>query len=201
MTDDSYKTIQSPAEGFYAEKRSRFISLAFPAGTIEEAMALLDKYRKQYYDARHLCWAYMLGHERQIFRANDDGEPSSTAGKPILGQINSNELTDILIIVVRYFGGIELGTSGLITAYRSAAANALSHAEIITRTVDEDITVRFDYPYLNNIMRIVKELAPAILAQTIDTNCLITLRIRRSKAEYLKARLLKVETATIADKG
>ena len=118
MADDSYRTIQQVAEGYYTEKRSRFISYAIPVRTVEEVKEELDKYRKQYYDARHVCWAYMLGADRQTFRANDDGEPSSTAGKPILGQINSNELTDILIIVVRYFGGIELGTSGLIVAYR-----------------------------------------------------------------------------------
>ena len=110
MADDSYKTIKQVAEGYYTEKRSRFISYAIPVRTVEEVKEQLEKYRKQYYDARHVCWAYMLGPERQTFRANDDGEPSSTAGKPILGQINSNELTDLLIVVVRYFGGIELGT-------------------------------------------------------------------------------------------
>ena len=123
MADDSYKTIKQIAEGYYTEKRSRFISYAIPVRTVEEVKEQLDKYRKQYYDARHVCWAYMLGPERLTFRANDDGEPSSTAGKPILGQINSNELTDILIIVVRYFGGIKLGTSGLIVAYKAAAAD------------------------------------------------------------------------------
>ena len=107
MADDSYKTIKQVAEGYYTEKRSRFISYAIPVRTVEEVKEQLEKYRKQYYDARHVCWAYMLGPERQTFRANDDGEPSSTAGKPILGQINSNELTDLLIVVVRYFGGIE----------------------------------------------------------------------------------------------
>ena len=126
MADDSYKTIKQVAEGYYTEKRSRFISYAIPVRTVEEVKEQLEKYRKQYYDARHVCWAYMLGPERQTFRANDDGEPSSTAGKPILGQINSNELTDLLIVVVRYFGGIELGTSGLIVAYRTAAAEAIA---------------------------------------------------------------------------
>ena len=124
MADDSYKTIKQVAEGYYTEKRSRFISYAIPVRTVEEVKEQLEKYRKQYYDARHVCWAYMLGPERQTFRANDDGEPSSTAGKPILGQINSNELTDLLIVVVRYFGGIELGTSGLIVALRAAASSA-----------------------------------------------------------------------------
>ena len=164
MADDSYKTIKQIAEGYYTEKRSRFISYAIPVRTVEEVKEQLDKYRKQYYDARHVCWAYMLGPERLTFRANDDGEPSSTAGKPILGQINSNGLTDILIVVIRYFGGIELGTSGLIVAYRTAAAEAIAAAEIEERTVDEDITIAFEYPYLNGIMRIVKEENPVIVS-------------------------------------
>jgi uncharacterized YigZ family protein len=195
MADDHYQTILAPAQGYYTEKRSRFLSFAHPAHTVDEVKQLLEQYRKQYYNARHLCWAYMLGFERLIFRANDDGEPSSTAGKPILGQINSHKLTDILILVVRYFGGIELGTSGLIIAYRLAAADALAHAEIIERTVDEDVTVHFEYPFLNAIMRIVKEDAPTILAQSFDTDCRITLRIRKGEAERLKAKLLKVESA------
>ena len=199
MADDSYKTIKQIAEGYYTEKRSRFISYAIPVRTVEEVKEQLDKYRKQYYDARHVCWAYMLGPERLTFRANDDGEPSSTAGKPILGQINSNGLTDILIVVIRYFGGIELGTSGLIVAYRTAAAEAIAAAEIEERTVDEDITIAFEYPYLNGIMRIVKEDEPAILEQSYDMDCLMRLRIRKSMMGKLRARLEKVETARIIE--
>lgn len=195
MSDDSYRTIQQVAEGYYAEKRSRFISYAIPVRTVEEAKEELDKYRKQYYDARHVCWAYMLGADRSAFRSNDDGEPSSTAGKPILGQINSNELTDILIVVVRYFGGIELGTSGLIVAYRTAAAEAIAASEIEERTVDEEITVVFEYPYLNGIMRIIKEDNPIVISQHFEMDCEITLRIRKRDMERLKARLLKVESA------
>lgn len=197
MIHDSYKTITGLAEGFYSEKRSRFISYAIPLRTVEEAKTEINKYRKQYYDARHVCWAYMLGPERVTFRANDDGEPSSTAGRSILGQINSNELTDILILVIRYFGGIELGTSGLTAAYRSAAADAIAHAEIEERTVDEDITVVFQYPYMNGIMRIVKEDNPAVISQHFDMDCEMTLRIRKSEAERVKNRLLKVETARL----
>lgn len=193
MEDDSYKTICGLSEGYYTEKRSRFISYAIPVRRVEEVKEELDKYRKQYYDARHVCWAYMLGADRQTFRSNDDGEPSSTAGKPILGQINSNELTDILIVVIRYFGGIELGTSGLIVAYRTAAAEAIAAAEVEERTVDEDITVAFEYPYLNGVMRIVKEDAPAIISQSFEMDCEMTLRIRKGEAGRLKARLLKVE--------
>ena len=143
MADDSYKTIKQVAEGYYTEKRSRFISYAIPVRTVEEVKEQLEKYRKQYYDARHVCWAYMLGPERQTFRANDDGEPSSTAGKPILGQINSNELTDLLIVVVRYFGGIELGTSGLIVAYRTAAAEAIAARRACLVTLQADYYVNF----------------------------------------------------------
>ncbi|HBK28471.1 MAG TPA: YigZ family protein, partial [Parabacteroides sp.] len=183
------------AEGYYTEKRSRFISFAVPVRTVEEVKAELAKYRKEYYDARHVCWAYMLGPDRKTFRANDDGEPSSTAGKPILGQINSNELTDVLIVVIRYFGGIELGTSGLIVAYRTAAAEAIAAATIVERTIDEDITVIFEYPYLNSIMRIVKEDGPVIISQKFDMDCEMTLRIRKGEAERLKNRLEKVETA------
>ncbi len=195
MADDSYKTIKAMAEGYYTEKRSRFISYALPVRTVEEVKEHVDKFRKQYYDACHVCWAYMLGPDRKQFRAVDDGEPSSTAGKPILGQINSNELTDILVVVIRYFGGIELGTSGLIVAYRTAAAEAIAAAEVEERTVDEDITVVFEYPYMNGIMRIVKEDNPIVLSQKFDMDCEMTLRIRKGEAERLRNRLLKVETA------
>lgn len=199
MAEDTFKTITDRAEGYYTEKRSKFISYAVPVRSVEEVKEELVKYRKEYYDARHVCWAYMLGPDRKTFRANDDGEPSSTAGKPILGQINSNELTDILILVIRYFGGIELGTSGLIVAYRTAAAEAIAAATIEERTVDEDITVVFEYPYLNSIMRIVKEDAPTVIAQKFDMDCEMTLRIRKGEAERLKNRLAKVETAYLKE--
>ena len=197
MANDSYKTIRAVSEGYYSEKRSRFISYAIPVRTLEEVKEAVAKYRKEYYDARHVCWAYMLGHERLNFRANDDGEPSSTAGKPILGQINSNELTDILIVVISYFGGIELGTSGLIVAYRTAAAEAIAAAEIEERTVDETFTIQFEYPYLNSVMRIVKEDGPTILAQQFEMDCEMTLRIRQGEAERLRNRLLKVDSCRL----
>ena len=187
--DDAYKTIKELAEGCYTEKRSRFISFAVPIKTVDEVKDLLDKYRKQYYDARHVCWAYMLGSEQKVFRSNDDGEPSSTAGKPILGQINSNELTDILIIVIRYFGGIELGTSGLIVAYRTAAAEAIAAAEIVVCTVNDDIHLVFEYPALNAVMRVVKDMKPEILSQSFEMTCEMTLRIRKGEVGELKRRL------------
>jgi uncharacterized YigZ family protein len=200
MIEDTYKTISSISEGIYTEKRSKFIAIALPVRTHEQIKAYLEQYQKEYYDARHVCYAYMLGHERKDFRANDNGEPSGTAGKPILGQINSNELTDILIIVVRYFGGIKLGTSGLIVAYKAAAVEAIANAEIIEKTVDEDITVVFEYPFMNDVMRIVKEEGPEIIEQSYDMDCLITLRIRKSMMEKLHSRLEKVETARILEK-
>ena len=199
MTEDTYKTIAAPAESVYTEKRSKFIAIALPVRTLAEIKAYLDEYQKKYYDARHVCYAYMLGAERKEFRANDNGEPSGTAGKPILGQINSNELTDILVIVVRYFGGIKLGTSGLIVAYKTAAAQALSEAQIIEKTVDEQVTVVFEYPFMNDIMRIVKEESPEVLSQSYDMDCVMALRIRKSQMPRLRMRLEKVETARVSD--
>lgn len=195
--DDTYKTIESLSEAIYTEKRSKFIALAIPVCTIEEVKEHLAVYQKKYYDARHLCYAYMLGAERKDFRANDNGEPSGTAGKPILGQINSNELTDILILVVRYFGGIKLGTSGLIVAYKAAAAEAISLATVLEKTIDEEVSFLFEYPFMNEVMRIVKEEEPTIVSQGYDSDCSMTLRIRRSKMLRLKERLIKVETLRI----
>ena len=197
MTEDTYKTIVAPAEGIYTEKRSKFIAIALPVRTVDEVKGWLDTYQKKYYDARHVCYAYMLGPERKDFRANDNGEPSGTAGKPILGQINSNGLTDILIIVVRYFGGIKLGTSGLIVAYRAAAAEAIGAATVVEKTVDEEVTILFEYPMMNDVMRIVKEEGPAIVSQGYDTDCSMTLRIRRSLMPRLRQRLEKVETLRV----
>ena len=194
---DFYRTIKKLSEGSYSEKRSRFLSFAMPVRTVGEVKEYVQEYRKVYYDARHVCWAYMLGADRSVFRANDDGEPSSTAGKPILGQINANELTDILIIVVRYFGGIELGTSGLIVAYRKAAAEAITAAAIEERTIDEEITIVFEYPYLNAVMHIVKEERAEIVAKKINTTCEMTLRIRKNLSERLTNRLNSRSLKTI----
>jgi len=191
MTDE-YRTLKTGGEGYYTDKRSKFLAFAHHVSSVEEIKDLLAGYRKKYFDARHVCYAYMLGPERLEFRANDDGEPSSTAGKPILGQINSNELTDILIVVVRYYGGVNLGTSGLIVAYREAAADAIAHSEIETRQVVEVITYSFAYPMMNDVMRIVKEMQPRIVSQTYDNTCEIKLSIRKSEAEQLKSRLNKL---------
>ena len=190
--NDEFKTIKTGGEGYYSDKRSKFLAFAHHVSSVDEIKDLLAGYRKKYYDARHVCYAYMLGPERLEFRANDDGEPSSTAGKPILGQINSNELTDILIVVVRYYGGVNLGTSGLIVAYREAAADAIAHSEIETRQVEEIITYNFPYPMMNDVMRIVKDMQPRIVSQTYDNTCEIKLSIRKSEAEQLKNRLNKL---------
>ena len=192
MDCDEYRTIKTGGEGYYTDKRSKFLAFAHHVSSVDEIKDLLAGYRKKYYDARHVCYAYMLGPERLEFRANDDGEPSSTAGKPILGQINSNELTDVLIVVVRYYGGVNLGTSGLIVAYREAAADAIAHSEIEMRQVEEVVTYTFAYPMMNDVMRIVKEMQPRILSQAYDTTCEIRLSIRKSEAEQLRNRLSKL---------
>ena len=191
MTDE-FKTITATSEGFYSEKRSKFFAFAHHVETAEQAKDIVTSYRKKFYDARHVCFAYMLGPERTEFRANDDGEPSSTAGKPILGQINTNELTDILVVVVRYYGGVNLGTSGLICAYREAAADAIAHAVIETRQVEEVVCYNFAYPLMNDVMRIVKEMQPRVIDQTFDNTCSIKLAIRKSEAEQLRNRLAKL---------
>ena len=186
---DTYKTISSTAEGYYTEKRSKFLAFAHHVESVDDVKQIVARYRKQYYDARHVCYAYMLGAERLDYRANDDGEPSSTAGRPILGQINSNSLTDVLIVVVRYYGGVNLGTSGLIVAYREAAADAIAHAKIEERQVEEIVEYEFPYAMMNQVMRVVKEMNPRIVSQTFDNTCLLRLSIRQSLAPELRARL------------
>lgn len=189
MTDE-YKTITEViGEGFYSEKRSKFLAFAHHVETIDEIKDILASYRKKYYDARHVCYAYVLGADKADFRANDDGEPSSTAGKPILGQINSYDLTNVLVIVVRYYGGVNLGTGGLIVAYRTAAADALDHATIETRLVEEVITYSFPYPMMNAVMRVIKEMQPRIVSQTFDNTCSISMSIRQEMAPVLRDRL------------
>ena len=190
--NDEYRTISGTSEGYYTEKRSKFLAFAHHVDDVTEVKDIVAGYRKKYYDARHVCYAYMLGPDRQEFRANDDGEPSSTAGKPILGQINSNELTNILIVVVRYYGGVNLGTSGLIVAYREAASDAIAHATIETRQVEEIVKYSFAYPQMNDVMRIVKDMNPRIVSQTYDNTCEIVLSIRKSEAEQLKSKLAKL---------
>ena len=190
---DEYFTIaDKPAEGFYSEKRSKFLAFAFHVSTEEQVKDIVSDFRKKYYDARHVCWAYVLGADHARFRANDDGEPSSTAGKPILGQITKNDLTDILVIVVRYYGGVNLGTSGLIVAYRTAAAEAIANAEIMKLYEEEEVVYDFPYIMMNDVMKVIKEMSPRIVSQTYDNTCEMCLSIRRSMAGQLRERLKKL---------
>lgn len=190
---DTYKTVSKEVcEGFYSEKRSKFLAFVHHVDSVDEAMAIVKEHRKKYYDARHCCYAYVLGSDRADFRANDDGEPSSTAGKPILGQLNRLELTDVLVVVIRYYGGVNLGTGGLIVAYRTATEDALSKAVIEEKFVEERITYRFTYPMINAVMRVVKETGARIVSQSFDNDCEIVLSIRQTLAEGLQARLDKL---------
>ena len=194
---DFYKTLKAPSEGIYKEKMSKFISFAVPVTTAEEAKEVIKRYQKEYYDARHVCWAYMIGAARTEFLSNDNGEPSGTAGKPILGQINSFELTNVVIVVVRYFGGIKLGTSGLIVAYREAAAEAIRAGEIIE--CHEQGTVSFSFPYLgmNDVMKLVKTENLTILSQQFDNLCTMTVQTRADNVESLTKRIADIDGTSI----
>jgi uncharacterized YigZ family protein len=196
---DSYWTLSAPSEGLYKEKMSKFLAFAHPCRTADEALAVVAEYRKRYYDARHVCWAYMLGVERTQFRSNDDGEPSGTAGKPILGQINSRGLSDLVVIVVRYFGGIKLGTSGLIEAYRQAAAEALDAAPLEERLVEEQLSASLDYALMGDVMRIVKEEGATLLSQDYGDRYRLTLSLRRAGIPKLRKRLELIYGVTIEE--
>jgi len=194
---DTYKTIPQPAEGLITEKKSKFISHILPVKSVEEVQEILAVYRKKYSDAGHVCWAYMLGWERDNFRSSDDGEPSGTAGRPILGQINSYELTDVLILVVRYFGGTLLGTGGLIKAYKEAAVEAITNAEIVEKTIDGVIEIYFDYILLNEVMRILKQFEELRWEQNFGESCEMRLQIRRSLSEKLAGMLMGIHGVTV----
>lgn len=194
MMTDEYLTISDDrvGEGYYTEKRSKFLAFSHHVTSVERIKELLAYYRKKYFDARHVCYAYVLGASGETYRANDDGEPSGTAGKPILGQINSNALTDILIVVVRYYGGVNLGTGGLVNAYRTAAAEAIAAAQIEKKQVEEEVVFSFPYIMMNSVMRIVKEMSPRILSQNYDNTCEMRFAIRRSQANQLREKLSKL---------
>ena len=198
LPEDVYKTIDIVGEGIYFEKRSKFLAFALPVTTLDEVKEQVEAFQKKYYDARHVCYAYRLGERGDQERANDNGEPSGTAGKPILGQIHSRELTNVLVIVVRYFGGIKLGTSGLIVAYRLAAAEALDATEHVEKTINGEITLRFSYPLLNDVLRIVKEEEPKVVEQIFDNDCVVRLSMRLSRLPRLIERYEKL---VISSKG
>ncbi len=190
---DTYLTISSVSEALYKDKGSKFYAFAYPVQTLEQIKEILAEKRKEYYDARHVCYAYMLGYERNQFRANDDGEPSGTAGRPILGQINSSNLTDILIIVVRYFGGTLLGTSGLIQAYKTSAAEAIAAATIEERIVEKTFVSKFGYQDLNAVMRIMKDFDLTIVNQIQEMDCTLYFRIRLGDIDRVRDRFDKLD--------
>jgi uncharacterized YigZ family protein len=193
MDSDTYKTVKSPAEGIYKEKGSRFVSIAIPVSDQEEIKPIIDRIKKEHHEARHHCFAYMIGHERNIWRINDDGEPSGTAGRPILGQINSFGLTNILIVVSRYFGGTLLGVSGLINAYRSAAASAIQNAELLEKTLQEYYEITYPYISMNDVMRILKEENIGQSEQSFDIECRIILNFRVNLKERVLSRLSRID--------
>lgn len=191
MASDTYLTIAAPSEAASRERSSKFLAYAYPVQSEEQIRILLDALRRKYYDATHHCYAWRLGPVGAAFRANDDGEPSGTAGKPILGQLLSHDLTDCLVVVVRYFGGTKLGVAGLIAAYREAAAEAIGAAEVVERTVDRAVRVDFPYVAMNDLMRVIKEEQPRIEEQRFDNLCTMRLSIRESRAEALIEKLKK----------
>ena len=189
---DSYKILTKPSEGTYSELRSKFLAFAIPVRTAEEAMEQVAKYQKEYFDARHVCWAYRLGPEGEEYRSNDNGEPSGTAGKPILGQMVSADVSDLIILVIRYFGGVKLGTSGLIVAYRTAAAEALEAGEYAERLVEKELELTFGYEHMNMVMRMVKDLQPRIVNQDYKDNgdIVMTIAIRLSLVERVQTAFI-----------
>lgn len=194
---DTFLTLEAPAEGWYREKMSKFLAFAVPVETVDEARRTIANYQNKYHDARHVCWAYMLGADRAVFQSNDNGEPSGTAGKPILGQINSFGLTNIVIIVVRYFGGIKLGTSGLIAAYREAAREAITAGSIVERHETTDISFTFPYLSMNAVMKIIKDSGAQIKSQSFDNSCRMTVAIRSDSAPGLQQKLTETDGTSI----
>jgi uncharacterized YigZ family protein len=198
LFDDTYRTIEKRAEGLYRDRGSKFIAIALPVRNEVEVKSYLGNIRAEYHDARHHCYAYMLGADKSAYRFNDDGEPSGTAGRPILGQINSNDLTNVLVVVVRYFGGTKLGVRGLINAYKSSASEALAASNIIEKTVDEIYVVRFEYPAMNQVMQIMKEPEVSILSQDFALHCKLEFMIRRNLAESICSRLSTIGSVEVS---
>ena len=187
--DDIYKTLAAPCSGVFKDKGSRFLAYAFPVDTVDEVKQHVQCLKQEYFDARHHCYAYRIGVHGEHWRANDDGEPSSTAGKPILGQLLSRELTNVLIVVVRYFGGMQLGVPGLINAYRSAASEALAHAQVVEKTATESLTFQFPYVVMNTVMKLLKEEKAEIIARQFDAECVITIAVPRSRVGEMRGKM------------
>jgi uncharacterized YigZ family protein len=199
----SYKTVATISEGLYKEKMSKFISFAIPVFTVDEAMALVEEYRNKYHDARHVCWGYRVGATGEFTRSSDNGEPSGTAGKPIVGQMLSNEITNVLIVVIRYFGGIKLGTGGLIVAYKEAALDAIRNNIIVERTIERQLFVEFDYIDMEGVMRLMKEKEDCIRVgeRTFDNRCSISFHVSLEFADEVIGKLEKLSSVKITDKG
>jgi len=188
-TSDTYKSIAAPSKGIYKELGSKFLAFAYPVETEEEIKQILTDIRKEYFDARHHCYAWRLGLNGEPFRMNDDGEPSSTAGRPIHGQLLSQELSDILVVVVRYFGGVKLGVPGLIRAYKTATQDALANATVIEKVAGEHFTLRFDYLQMNDVMKVLKDMGITPLKQEFDLSCTLEVRVRLTQIEDFRKQL------------
>ncbi len=199
MVEDTYRSISEPSEGLFKDNGSRFIALAYPVETEDEIKAILDTVRKKYHDARHHCYAYRLGLKGDRFRANDDGEPSSSAGRPILGQIDSMGLSDILVVVVRYFGGIKLGIPGLIRAYKTSTSDALGTATIVEKIAGKDFSIRFPYLPMNSVMKIVKDLGLVMKNQDFGTDCAMEVRVRLAQEPSFMEKMSDVEGAEVKE--
>lgn len=197
MFEDTYHTISAPAKGLYKEKGSKFIALAFPVLTEEEVKRKLVEIRKEYHDARHHCYAFVLGFDKSAHRYNDDGEPSGTAGRPIFGQIQSRDLTNILVVVIRYFGGIKLGVSGLITAYKTATQDALYNAKILSLTVNDVYELSYEYPLMNEVMRVIKDEELKILDQDFQLSCKLSFQVRKNYSNKVFDRFKKIHGVQI----
>lgn len=195
MREDTYQTVLGRAEGLYKEKGSKFIGLAFPVTSEEEVKEILTSLRKEYHDARHHCYSYIIGFKGKHWRANDDGEPSGTAGRPIHGQLQSRNLTNTLIVVIRYFGGTKLGVSGLINAYKTSASDALDHAQIVTKTVNDIYRIDFGYLAMNDIMKLVKDESLNLIEQNFDTSCFINVGIRQGRTSAVLSKIEKIDSA------
>lgn len=195
--DDAYMTISSPCEGLYKEKGSKFLAFAFPVSTKEQVKPIVDDLRKKHHDARHVCFAYIINPQSPETRANDDGEPSGTAGRPMLGALQSKGVMNVLMVVVRYFGGTKLGTSGLINAYKTASLDALENGEIIERNLEATLSIRFSYFVMNDVMKVMKEENPTVLSQTFDNECAMQLQVRLNDLEKLRSRLENIEGLSV----
>lgn len=193
MQEDSYQSILQRAEGIYKEKGSKFLSFAIPVCSVDDAKMVLQSFRANYHDARHICYAYVIGYPNSVVRSSDDGEPFGTAGKPILAQIQAKQLSDVMVVVVRYFGGVLLGTGGLVVAYREATVDALNNTTVYTKIVEQALTIQCAYPQLNEVMKIIKDNNLTIISQTLEISCTLKVQIRLSNFETITERLKYIQ--------